>query len=173
MAAPASNPGRARMRQTLTTSAPKGYYSVTPFIVVKDIAQSIDFYRRAFGAEERMRMPGPDGKRVMHAELGIGDSVLMLGDESPERGCFVPASLKGHTGGLYLYVSDVDAAFARATRAGAKGTMNPTDMFWGDRVGEVEDPSGHRWSLATRKEDLTPAEMRERAQVWFASQGKA
>jgi uncharacterized glyoxalase superfamily protein PhnB len=96
----------------------------------------------------------------------------MLGDESPERGCFVPASLKGHAGGLYLYVSDADTAFARATGAGAKGTMSPTDMFWGDRVGEVEDPSGHRWTLAARKEDLTPEEMRERAQAWFASKGK-
>ena len=161
------------MAQTRTTGIPKGYHSVTPFITVKDVAQSIDFYQRALGAEERMRMSGPDGKRVMHAELRIGDSVLMLGDESPERGCMVPASLKGHSGGLYLYVADVDAAFARATGAGAKVTMPLTDMFWGDRVAEIEDPSGHRWSLAARKEDLTPEEIRKRAQAWFASQGKA
>ena len=109
------------MAQMQMTGVPKGYHSLTPFLVVTDIARSIDFYRRAFGAEERMRMAGPDDKRVMHAELGIGDSVLMLGDESPERGCFVPASLKAHTGGLYLYVSDVDAAFARATGGGGQG----------------------------------------------------
>jgi uncharacterized glyoxalase superfamily protein PhnB len=136
---------------------------------VKDIGQSIDLYRRAFGAEERMRVPGPDGKQVMHAELQIGDSVLMLGHEAPERGCFAPASLKGTTGGLYLYVGDVDAAVARASEAGCTVTMPATDMFWGDRVGEVQDPSGHRWDLATHKEDLTPEETARRAQKWYAS----
>jgi uncharacterized glyoxalase superfamily protein PhnB len=156
-----------------TTEVPKGYHSVTPYITVKDIAQSIDFYRRALGAEERMRLSTPDGKRVMHAEIGIGDSVVMLGDESPESGCMVPSSLKGRSGGLYLYMADVDAAFARATNAGAKVTMPLTDMFWGDRVGEIEDPSGHRWNLAARKEDLSPDEITDRAGKWFASKGKA
>ena len=92
---------------------------------------------------------------------------------APSGGAWFPSSLKGHSGGLYLYVADVDAAFARATGAGAKVTMPLTDMFWGDRVAEIEDPSGHRWNLAARKEDLSPEEMRKRAQAWFASQGKA
>jgi PhnB protein len=157
------------MAQTQPSTIPPGYHSATPFLTVKDIAQSIDLYRRAFGAEERTRMPGPDGQQLMHAELRIGDSVVMLGQETPERNCFAPASLKGTTGGLYLYVADADAAVARATKAGCTVSMPVTDMFWGDRVGEVLDPSGHRWELATHKEDLTPAEIQDRAKAWFVS----
>jgi PhnB protein len=160
------------MGQMQKMGVPQGYHSLTPYITVKDIAQSIEFYRRALGAEERMRLATPDGKRVMHGEVSIGDSVVMLGEENAERGCVAPAGLKGHSSGLYLYVPDVDAAFAQAKGAGAKVTMPVTDMFWGDRVAEIEDPSGHRWSIATRKEDLTPKEVSERARAWFASQGK-
>lgn len=160
------------MAQTQKMGVPHDYHSLTPYLTVKDIGQSMDFYRRALGAEERMRLMTPDGKRVMHGEVKIGDSVVMLGDESPERGCVAPAGLTGHSGGLYLYVPDVDAAFVKAKGAGAKVTMPVTDMFWGDRVAEIEDPSGHRWNLATRKEDLSPKEVSERAQAWFASKGK-
>jgi uncharacterized glyoxalase superfamily protein PhnB len=108
----------------------------------------------------------------MHGEIKIGDSLVMLGEENAERGCVVPDSLKGHSNGLYLYVPDVDAAFAQAKGAGAKVIMPVTDMFWGDRVAELEDPSGHRWNLATRKEDLSSKEVAQRAQAWFASKGK-
>lgn len=160
------------MALTQKMGVPQGYHSLTPYLTVKDVGQSIDFYRRALGAEERMRLATPDGKRVMHGEVAIGDSVVMLGDESPERGCVAPAGLKGHSNGLYLYVPDVDAAFQQAKSAGAKVTMPVTDMFWGDRIAEIEDPSGHRWSLATRKEDLSEKEVAERARAWFASKGK-
>jgi uncharacterized glyoxalase superfamily protein PhnB len=160
------------MAHTQRMGVPEGYHSLTPYLTVKDIGQSIDFYRRAFGAEERMRLVTPDGKHVMHGEVKIGDSLVMLGDENAERGCVVPASLKGHSSGLYLYVPDVDSAFAQAKQAGAKVTMPVTDMFWGDRVAELEDPSGHRWNLATRKEDLSPKEVTQRAQAWLASKGK-
>jgi len=161
------------MTQTRTLKGiPEGYHSVTPYLTVKDVGASLDFYRKALGAEERMRLAEPDGKRIMHAEMKIGESIVMLGDVSPERGCVEPASLKGHSSGLYVYVTDVDAAFARAKGAGAKVTMPVTDMFWGDRMTEIEDPSGHRWSLATRKEELSPAEVAERAKKWFAANAK-
>ena len=160
------------MAQMHKMGVPQGYHSLTPYITVKDVAQSIDFFRRALGAEERMRLATPDGKKVMHGEVAIGDSVVMLGEENAERGCVAPSGLKGHSAGLYLYVPDVDAAFTQAKGAGAKVTMPVTDMFWGDRVAEIEDPSGHRWSIATRKEDLSPKEVSERAKAWFASQGK-
>jgi len=167
------------MAQTQTASAthrttkaiPEGYHSLTPYLTVKNIGESIDFYRRALGAEERMRLPAPDG-HIMHGEIKIGDSLVMLGEENQERGCVAPLGLKGHTSGLYLYVPDVDAAFERAEKAGAKVTMPLTDMFWGDRVTELEDPSGHRWSLATRKEDLTEQQVSERARAWAASARK-
>jgi PhnB protein len=160
------------MAQIQKMGVPQGYHSVTPYITVKDIAQSVDFYRRALGAEERMRLTTPDGKRALHSEVTISGSVVMLGEENAERGCVAPAGLKGHSGGLYLYVPDVDAVLIQAKSAGAKVTTPVTDMFWGDRVAEIEDPSGHRWNLATRKEDLSPKEVSERAQAWFASQAK-
>ena len=160
------------MDRTRTAGTSAGYHAVTPFLAVKDIGQTIDFYRKAFGAVERMRMELPDTKRVIHGEVTIGDSIVMLGDESPESQCLAPASLKGTTGALYVYVPDVDAAFKRATEAGCKVTMAVADMFWGDRVGEVQDPSGHRWNLATHKEDLSKEEMLRRGSAWFASQGR-
>ena len=113
----------------------------------------------------------PDTKRVVHGEVMIGDSIIMLGDEMPEHQCVAPASLKATTGALYVYVPDVDTAFKRATEAGCKATMPVADMFWGDRVGEVQDPSGHKWNLATHKEDLSKEEMLERGKAWFASKG--
>jgi PhnB protein len=150
---------------------PEGYHTVTPYLSVKNAAQAIELYKRAFGAVEKERMPAPDG-RIMHAELQLGDSIVMLSEEDPNQNCVSPASLKATTGSLFLYVSDVDAAFKRATDAGCKVVRPVADMFWGDRFGQVEDPSGHRWGLATHKEDLTAEEIGERAQAFFASMGR-
>jgi PhnB protein len=147
---------------------PEGYHALTPSLTVKDGAKAIDFYKKAFGAQERMRMPGPDG-RLMHAELQIGDSVFMLGGEMPDMGCKEPASVGAVSSSLYVYVPDVDAAFKRAVEAGAKSLMPPADMFWGDRFGTVEDPSGHRWGLATHKKDPSPAEMEKGQKEFMAS----
>jgi PhnB protein len=153
----------------MAKAIPDGYHTVTPSLTVKNGAEAIEFYKRALGARELMRMLGPDGK-LMHAEIEVGNSRIMLNDESPEMGCQAPASMGGGkvASSLYLFVEDVDKAFRRATEAGAKPLMPPTDMFWGDRFGQVEDPSGHRWGLATHKEDLSPAEMERRQKEFFA-----
>ena len=151
---------------------PDGYRTITPYITVRGAAGAIDFYKRAFGAEEKERMPGPDGKSVMHAELKIGDSLLMLSDEFPEMGCRSPEALGGSTGYLFLYVPDVDSAFKRALDAGAKASMPPADMFWGDRFGKVTDPFGHVWGLGTHKEDLSPDEIKKRGAAAMAAMRK-
>ncbi|PYM61864.1 MAG: glyoxalase [Candidatus Rokuibacteriota bacterium] len=148
---------------------PDGFHAITPALTVRDGAQAIDFYKRALGAEEVMRIPGPDGKSVMHAELKIGDSLFMLSDEQPGRGCRAPASVGGPTSYLYVYVPDVDKAFTRAVESGAKVVVPLSDMFWGDRFGQVEDPSGHLWGLATHTEDVPPQEMAKRQKQFFAS----
>lgn len=144
---------------------PEGFHTVTPHIVLKDAAEAIEFYKKAFGAEEIDRMSGPDGKTVMHAELQIGDSRLMVCDEFPGMtGYQAPSSLKGTTVTLHLYVPDVDAVFARAVEAGAEATMKPMDAFWGDRYGKLVDPFGHHWGVATRVKNLTPEEIAKGAQ---------
>ncbi len=148
---------------------PEGFHSVTPALTVRDGMRMIDFYKQALGAQEIMRMNGPDGRTLMHAEIRIGDSIIMLSDEQPEMGCRAPASVGGPTSYLYVYVSDVDAAFKRAVAAGAKVVMPLADMFWGDRYGQIEDPAGHRWGLATHKEDVSPDEMDRRQREFFAS----
>ena len=140
---------------------PQGYHSVTPYLVVNDAAQAIDFYRRAFGAKEMVRMDGPPGK-IAHAELKIGDSMIMLSDEMPGGGCRSPKSLGGSTVNIFLYVEKVDNVFNQAASAGAKVDMPPTDMFWGDRYGKLTDPFGHSWSVATHQEDVAPEEMKKR-----------
>ena len=140
---------------------PEGYYSLTPYLVVKGAAEAIEFYTKAFGATEMMRMPGPGGK-IMHAELQIGNSVLMLSDENPERGYLSPASRGGNTSSVMFYTDDVDAAFRNAIAAGAKETTPVTDMFWGDRMGNLTDPFGHSWAIATHQEDVSPQEMEKR-----------
>jgi len=150
----------------------EGYQTVTPTLTVRNGAEAIEFYKKAFGAEEIMRVPGPDGKGIMHAEIRVGNSRIMLGDESPSMGCLAPATLGGPGGSLYVYVPDVDAAFKQAVAAGAKVLMPVTDMFYGDRFGQVEDPSGHRWGLATHVEDLAPEEMARRQREFFASMAK-
>jgi PhnB protein len=150
---------------------PEGYHTVTPALTVKNGAEAIEFYTRAFGARELMRMPGPDG-RIVHAEIQVGDSRIMLGDEAPEMNCLAPTTVGATTSSLYLYVADVDGAFARAVAAGAKAMMPVTDMFWGDRFGQVQDPFGHRWGLATHVEDPSPAEIERRHQEFVASMAK-
>ena len=142
---------------------PAGYHTVTPYLVCRGAANAIDFYKRAFGAREKMRMPGPDG-RVAHAELQIGDSRLMLGEESPEMGAKSPEMLGGSAASVFLYVKNVDAVANKAISAGATVVMPVEDMFWGDRYGKLKDPFGHEWSIATHKEDLTPKQMAKRAQ---------
>ena len=150
---------------------PEGYHTLQIYLAVEDASKAIDFYKQAFGAKERMRLAGPDG-RLMHAELLVGDSIVMLGEEMPEMGCKAPVSVGAVSSSLYVYVPDVDAAFNRAVQAGAKALMPPADMFWGDRFGTVEDPSGHRWGLATHKEDPSPAEMEKRKNEFFAAMAK-
>ena len=146
---------------------PKGFHTATPHLIVTDSAQAIDFYKRAFGAEELLRVDGPEGK-VAHAELKIGDSIIMLSDEMP--GCTMrsPQSLGGTAVDIFLYVKDVDHVFNQAVGAGAKVAMPLNNMFWGDRYGQVTDPFGHFWSLATHKEDVHPEELRKRAKTAMA-----
>jgi len=140
---------------------PEGYYSLTPYLVIKGAAEAIEFYKKVFGATELMRMPGANGG-VMHAEIKIGNSVLMLSDENPERGYLSPASRGGATSSVMLYTPDVDKTFNAAVAAGAKALQPPTDMFWGDRMGNLTDPFGHSWAIATHKEDVSPDEMQKR-----------
>jgi PhnB protein len=156
----------------MAKAIPDGYHTVTPYITVKGAAQAIDFYTRAFGARESARMTAPDGKHVMHAEIRIGDSIVMLSDESPQMGNRSPQTLGGTTASIFLYVPDVDTAFKRAVDAGARAIMPPTDMFWGDRFGKLADPFGHEWAMATHKEDLDPEEIRKRGAAAMASMGK-
>lgn len=140
---------------------PRGFHTVTPYLIVRDAARAIDFYRDAFGATEIMRMPGPGGK-LMHAEIRIGDSVVMLADEFPEMDVLGPESRGGCTSSILLYVPEVDSAYARALSAGAKELRPLQNQFWGDRMGTVTDPFGHNWSLASHVEDVTEEEMQRR-----------
>jgi PhnB protein len=153
---------------TKVKSIPDGYTTITPVLTLRDAARAIEFYKRAFGAEELFRMPGPDGK-LMHAERKIGTARLMLGEEAPERDCRSPQALGGTPVQFYVYVEDVDAAFKRAIGAGAKEAMPVADMFWGDRVGGLVDPYGHKWSLATHKADLTPEQMEKGQKEWMGT----
>jgi len=143
-----------------TKSIPEGMHSVTPHLICAGAADAIEFYKEAFNAVEVSRLPGPGGK-LMHASIRIGDSAVMLVDESPEWGMLGPKALKGTSVVIHLYVDDVDAFSTRAAAAGAKITMPAADMFWGDRYGQLEDPFGHRWSVATHVRDMTPDEMQQ------------
>jgi len=150
---------------------PEGYHSITPFLVVKNCADAIEFYKKAFDAEERYRMNMPDGK-VGHAELKIGDSVLMLADEFPEMKSLSPKSIGGSPVSMYVYVQDVDAMFNNAVSAGGIVLDGVKDQFWGDRHGRLEDPYGHLWSIATHKKDLSPDEMKSAAEAAFSEMSK-
>ncbi len=147
---------------------PEGYHSLNAYIAVEDAARAIEFYKQAFGAKERVRMDGPDGK-IGHAELEIGDSVLMLNDPMEQSPYKPPKELGGSSGGLLLYVEDVDSVFQDAIDAGATVRSPIENMFWGDRYGTVADPFGHVWQIATHVEDVPPAEMEERAKAAMAS----
>ncbi len=146
---------------------PDGYHTVTPYLVVDDAEKAIEFYKKAFNATELHRMKGPEGK-ILHAEVKIGDSIIMMSDESPGGTCRSARNLGGTPVRQMLYVVDVDAVFRQAVKAGAKPTMQPADMFWGDRYGRLVDPFGHEWDIATHKEDLKPEEIRERQEEFFA-----
>jgi PhnB protein len=152
------------------TPVPEGYHSVTPYLVVDGASNAIEFYKRAFGAVERFRMPAPDDK-VGHAEIQIGDSVIMLSDPFPGMGSNAPSGA-GESAGLMLYVADVDALFKQAVDAGATVTMPLDNQFWGDRYGKLRDPFGHCWHLATHIEDVSPEEMMKRAEAAFAGAPK-
>jgi PhnB protein len=151
---------------------PEGYHTVTPYLAVDDAKAAIDFYERAFGARERTRMPGPDGK-IAHAELEIGDSIVMLSDPFPQSTARPPKEIGGTSCGVFVYVENIDDFFQRAVDAGATVTMEPEDMFWGDRFGSVTDPYGHAWQIATHVEDVTPEQMAERSQEWMAAMAGA
>ena len=152
---------------------PEGFHTITPHLVVKDATKAIDFYKKAFGAEEIARHVGPDGRSIMHATLKIGDSRIMLNDEMPDMGCRGPLAIGGTAVTLHLYVQDADKAFERATKAGAKVTMPLADQFWGDRYGIVTDPYGHMWSISTHIQDLSNEELAKAAQAAFANPAKA
>jgi len=143
-------------------SASAKMHTVMPHLVCAGAAAAIEFYKKAFGAEECMRIPGPQGK-LMHAAVSIGDSIVMLVDEFPQCGSLGPKSLKGSPVTIHLNVPDVDATVADAVRAGAKITMPVADMFWGDRYGQLEDPFGHHWSVATHLRDMSPEEIKKAA----------
>lgn len=142
---------------------PEGYHSITPYLVCKGADKAIEFYTKAFGAQETVRMPGPHG-RIMHAEVKIGNSMLMLSDENPDRGAIAPSG-KGRSMSVMLYIDNVDAVFKRALELGSTSIQEPTDQFWGDRMGNLMDPFGHQWAIATHKEDVSPEEMEKRMQA--------
>jgi len=138
---------------------PDGFHTLTPYLTVRDAVRAIEFYKAAFGATERGVMKGPDGK-VMHAELKIGDSIIMLGEESPQYGALSPQSIGGSPMGLHIYIDGVDAAFDRAVKAGAEVEAPVMDQFWGDRYGKLKDPFGHKWSIGTHVKDMSVDEMK-------------
>jgi PhnB protein len=146
---------------------PKGYHTVTPSLFVSGAAKAIDFYKKALGAEELMRFPGPDGK-IMHAEIKVGDSIVMLADEMPDMGGRGPKSIGGTPVSFFVYGENVDAAWKRAVDAGAKEIQPLADQFWGDRTGCLEDPFGHQWWLAQHLEDLTPEQIQKNAEAFFS-----
>jgi PhnB protein len=150
---------------------PDGYHTATPYMIVKDAARAIEFYKQAFGATELMRLADPSGK-VGHAEIRIGNSPIMLADEFPEMGIRSPQTIGGSPVSILLYVDDVDATYAQAIAAGAKSTRPIKDQFYGDRSGVLEDPFGHTWSIATHKEDLSPAEINDRYETFMKQQPK-
>jgi len=156
----------------MTQKIPEGYRTVTPMLMFKDTRKAIEFYQRAFSAEERYAMPGPDGKGVMHAELMIGNSIIMMGDEHPQQPCKSAETAGGSPVSFYLYVENVDEAFRAAIGAGATTDMEVQEMFWGDRMGSVKDPFGYSWSLATHTRDLSPEEIRQGAEAAFAQMAK-
>ena len=156
----------------MTRAIPEGYHSVNPILVFKDTRKAIEFYKRAFGAEERFAMPGPGGKGIMHAEIRIGNSIIMMGEENPQQPCKSAETAGGSPVGFFLYLENVDEAFRIALEAGAEIRMPVQEMFWGDRAGSVQDPFGYNWFIATHTRDLTMEEIRQGAQAEFARMAK-
>jgi PhnB protein len=150
-----------------TKPIPEGYHTVSPYLAVDDAAEAIDYYKRAFGAKETVRMEAPGGK-IGHAELEIGDSHVMLSDPFPQSSTKPPNELGGTSASVFMYVEDVDAVVQQAVDAGATVTMEVADQFWGDRFGSITDPFGHSWSIATHVEDLSPEEIAERGKAAMA-----
>lgn len=155
----------------MTQPIPHGFHSLTPHIIVTDGLQAIELYQQAFGAQEMARLMTPDGKTLMHAQLKIGDSMVMLGSEFPPN-CLSPKNRGGSSVFLHIYLPDVDAAFARAVKAGCTIKMPVSDMFWGDRYGVVEDPSGHQWALATHTHDYTQEQIAANSKAFMANMPK-
>jgi uncharacterized glyoxalase superfamily protein PhnB len=158
----------------MTKPIPDGYSTVTASLIVKGGVAAIEFYKKAFGAQEIYRFPGPDGNSIMHAELKIGNSHVMLSDEMPQMNCRSPQSLGGTGIYIYMYIENADETFNKAIAAGAKPTMPLMDAFWGDRFGQIQDPFGHIqdpfghiWGIATRKIDMSPEELAKAGQEFF------
>jgi PhnB protein len=149
------------------SAIPKGYHSVTPYLIVDGAAKAIEFYKKAFGAKVGLKMEQPDGKKIGHAELKIGDSMIMLADECPQTSTPSPKAYGGAAVGFHLYVKDVDKTVARAVAAGAKLIKPIENMFYGDRCGRVEDQYGHQWHISTHIEDVSPREQKKRAAQLF------
>lgn len=145
---------------TKVAPIPEGFQTVTPHLICEGAADAIEFYKKAFNAVEMFRMPGPGGK-LMHAQIKIGNSFVMLADDFPEWGCIGAKALKGSPVTVHLYVEDTDSLYNQAVAAGGTAKMPPADMFWGDRYGVLTDPFGHSWSIATHQRDLTPEQMQE------------
>ena len=152
-----------------TPGIPAGLHTITPSLVIRDAVKAIEFYKRAFGAQEEGKFPGPDGK-IMHASIKIGDSHLYITEENLQYGSKSPQTLGGTPVTIHLYVEDADAVFKKAVDSGCTVRMPIDNQFWGDRYGSVGDPFGHTWSIATQKEQLTPDQMKKRAEEFFASQ---
>ena len=155
----------------MTQPVPEGYSTLMPYLAVDDASAAIDFYQRAFGAKERGRQAAGDS--IMHAELEIGDSVIMLSDPFPQASTKPPKELGGTSVSIMTYVEDTDAVYKQAIDAGATSLMEPDDMFWGDRLSSVQDPFGHSWTIATHIEDVSPEEMKKRSEEWAAQMAGA
>jgi PhnB protein len=167
----AEDPTSLQGEAYMVNPIPAGYRTVNPYLTVRNGVQALDFYKKAFGAEEIARMLMPDGK-LMHAEFKIGDTMVMMSDEFETGGCKSPETVGAATSSLMLYVEDTDASYKRAVDAGAKSTMAPQDMFWGDRFCQVVDPFGQVWSIATHIEDVSPEEMEKRTAAFAQSMGQ-
>ena len=152
----------------MTQPMPAGYHSVTPSLTFKSSLRAIEFYKQAFGAKVLDLVPAPDGRSTMHATIQIGDSILMMGDEMPQAGCKSAESLGACPISLYMYVPNVDATYKQALAAGATAGMPVAEMFWGDRAGQLKDPFGYSWMIATHSRDLTSEQIQEGAQAFFA-----
>jgi uncharacterized glyoxalase superfamily protein PhnB len=159
---------KSSVRQSSAKPIPEDFRTITPHLVVKGVTDAIEFYQNAFGAQELYRNVLPNSRSVIHSELLLGDSRFFVNDEFPLQGCIAPSGEEASIT-LHLYVADVDAFFERAVAAGARVIMPVADCFWGDRYGILKDPFGHRWSIASRVEDLSPAEIQERARAFFSS----